>query len=271
MDLLSEWSKAADQWDAAPPPYVLEDDKDCLKSYPTVTYHSWDEAWQAPDFFCSDRSEDKRLHLGLLPGPFVGDLLTARIYVLMTNPGLELGDYVEHEKTAFRRALLANLMQEPSDGVLPFLCLDRQFAWHGAFKYWDSKLWETIQALASNLGISEPQARATIGKNLAVIQQSPYHSANGPNDIKRLHNWPSVRLAGEFVRDTVTKRVREKQAIVIAMRRVEWWNNYLAEDLDEEQGVIRSANSGEKRAVNLRPTSRAGSAILRHLVAVLSS
>ncbi len=268
MDLLSEWRKAAGQWDAGPPPYILEADAGYLKSYPTVTYHSWDEAWQAPDFFCPDRSKDRRLHLGLLPGPFVGDLLNAQIYVLMTNPGLELGDYVEHEKTAFRSVLLANLKQEPLDSVLPFLCLDRQFAWHGAFKYWDSKLWKTIQELASNLGISEPQARAKIGETLAVIQESPYHSATGPDDTS---SWPSVRLAGEFVRDTVTKRVRDKRAIVIAMRRVGWWNYYIPEDLGEDQGVIRSANSGEARAANLQPTSRAGRAILRHLTAVPSS
>ena len=267
MELLSEWSKASDQWNAGSPPYTLEADADFLKSYATVTYHSWDEARQAPNFYSPDRNRDRRLHLGLLPGPFVGDVLNASIYVLMTNPGVTRDDYREYEEPVFRRALLANLKLERLDGVLRFLCLDRQFAWHDGFKYWNSKvgLGKTVQELASRWGISEPEARTEIGDKLAVIQLFPYHSANGPSDSKWLNSLPSVRLAGEFVRDTVAKRVREKQAIVIAMRRVKRWNQYLPADLTEEQGVIRSVNAGEARAANLRPASRGGRAILRHL------
>ena len=93
MGLLSEWSKAADQWNPGSAPYMLGDDVGWLKSDDIVTYHSWDEARQAPDFYGPDRKKDKRLHLGLLPVPFMGDLLNASIYVLMTNPGVTRDDY----------------------------------------------------------------------------------------------------------------------------------------------------------------------------------
>ena len=197
----------------------------------------------------------------------MGNLSTASIYVLMTNPGVTRNDYKEYEEPAFRSALLANLKQERLDGCLPFRYLDPQFDWHDGFKYWDRKvgLGKTIQELAEARRISKPQARTEMGDKLAVIQLVPYHSANGPNDSKRLNSWPSVYLAGEFVRDTVAKRVRAKQAIVIAMRRVKRWDQYLPADLTEEQGVIRSANPGEARAASLRPTSPGGRAILRHL------
>ena len=107
---------------------------------------------------------------------------------------------------------------------------------------WDwgkpSKRWPT------GGGISEPEARTEIGNRLAVIQLVPYHSASGPSDSKWLNGWPSVRLAGEFVRDTVAQRVKDKQAIAIVMRRVKSWNQYLPTDLTEEQGVVRSADAG---------------------------
>lgn len=267
MGLLSEWSKAADQWNPGSAPYILGDDVGWLKSDDIVTYHSWDEARQAPDFYGPDRKKDKRLHLGLLPVPFMGDLLNASIYVLMTNPGVTRDDYREYERPAFRRALLANLKQERLDGFLPFPYLDPQFDWHDGFKYWDKGrgLGKSIRELARVRGISEPEARTALGRKLAVIQVVPYHSANGPNDSKSLNSWPSVRLAGGFVRDTVVQRVRARESIVIAIRRVRSWDQYLPTDLSEEQGVMRSASAGEARSASLGPKSRWGGAILRHL------
>ena len=264
MDLLSEWRKASDQWNPGAAPYMLEADANWLESYSTVTYHSWKEAQQSPDFSSASRT-GHRPHLGLLPGPFAGDMLNASIYVLMTNPGLARDDYLEYKSPALRGALIATLKQERLDGALPFWCLDRQFDWTDAFRYWDRKLCLTIRELARWRGIDEPEARTELGNKLAVIQRFPYHSKNGPNDSKRLNSWPSARLAGEFVRDTVVKRVRANQAIVVVMRRVKSWNQYIPEDLDDEQGVVRSANAGEARSASLRPASRGGSAILRHL------
>ena len=267
MGLLGEWSRAAGQWDPVSTHYVLGADAECLKYYGSVTYRSWDEARQAPDFFIPNKGGDKRFHLGLLPVPFLGDLLNASIYVLMANPGVTPDDYREHEEPAFRRALLANLKQERLDGVLPFLYLDPQFHWHDGFEYWDKKLGKTIRELSRVRGITEPEARAVLCGKLAVIQMFPYHSANGPGYSKRLNSWPSVRLAGEFVRDTVVPRVRAGEAIVIAIRRYNEknWGQYLPTDLSEEQGVMRSASAGAARSAALGPKSRWGRAILRHL------
>lgn len=238
-----------------------------LKSYSSVMYRSWGEARQALDFCGPDRKKDKRLHLGLLPVPFMGDLLNASIYVLMTNPSVTRVDYREYERPAFRRALLANLKQERLDGFLPFPYLDPQFDWHDGFNYWDKwcGLGRTIGELARVRGMSEPEGRAMLCNKLSVIQMVPYHSASGPGRSKWLNAWPSVRLAGEFLRDTVVPRVRSGEAIVLAMRRVKDWDQYLPAGLSDGQGVMRSANSGEARRVSLGPERRWGQAILRQL------
>ena len=267
MGLLREWSEAADQWNPGVTPFVLGADADWLKSYSSVIYRSWDEARQASGFYVPDKRRDRRLHLGLLPVPFMGDLRNASIYVLMANPGVKPDDYREHEESAFRRTLLANLRQERLDGVLPFPYLDPRFDWHDGFKYWDGDhgLGKTIGELARVWGIPEPEARAMLCDRLAVIQTVPYHSASGPRPSKWLNSWPSVRLAGEFLRDTVVPRVRSGEAIVLAMRRVKDWDQYLPTDLSDGQGVMRSANSGEAIGVSLGPNSRWGRAILRQL------
>ena len=164
MGLLREWSEAADQWNPGVAPFVLGADADLLKSYSSVMYRSWGEAMRASDFYVPDKGRDRRLHLGLIPIPFMGDLLNASIYVLMTNPGVTRDDYREYERPAFRRALLANLKQERLDGFLPFPYLDPQFDWHDGFKYWDKEhgLERTIGELARVRGMSEPEGRAMV-------------------------------------------------------------------------------------------------------------
>ena len=251
MDLLSAWQK----WDADSPPYILKADADVLKSSDdVVTYRSYD-ASKSHDF----SQKDKKLHLGLLPGPFMGDMLNASIYVLTLNPGLDKYDYYgDYEMPAFRQALLANLKQECLERVLPFTFLNPQFDWHGGFKYWRSRSKKVIQALADRRRVRYEVARSELGKKFAVIELFPYHSAEF-ND-KWLSCLPSVRLAGEFVRDTVVKRIREKQAICIAVRGVKYWDQYL-DGLTEEQGVKRYYG-GQCRAASL---TSAKDMILSHL------
>ena len=246
MDLLCEWR----QWNSGSPPYMLEADAPFLKRsgeyYDDIRRVDYD-------------SKDKRLHLGLLPGPFMGDILNASIYILTLNPGYRPRDYDGDKKPDFRRAMLANLKQERMEGVLPFTLLDPQFAWHDGFQYWRSRSKKVIQELAKERGTSREKARSELGEKLAVIQLVPYHSASF-DEIWLRRCLPSVRLAQEFVRDTVVERVRAKQSIAIVIRQVKYWDQYL-EGLTEEQGVKRY-RGGECRAASL---TSAKDLILRHL------
>ena len=259
MSLLREWRN----WNPEDFPYVLNMDADLLGSpnwKPSVAkYRSWRKATGDPDF---GKSDDKRLHLGLIPVPFMGDMLNASIYVLMLNPGLGRGDYFEYKVPSLRRALIANLRQERKPGVVPFVCLDPRFAWHGGFGYWDQKLMGVMEALAAFKGISLADARSMLGSELAVVQLVPYHSV-GSNQ-KALQQLSSVRLAKDFVRRRVAARVRAQEAIVIATRQVKIWDQCLPNDLCEEQGIIRYT-AAEARAASLSPKSSGGRAILRKL------
>ena len=259
MSLLREWRK----WDPEDFPYVLDMDADVLESpswKPSVAkYRSWRKATGAPDFW---KSDDKRLHLGLIPVPFMGDMLNASIYVLMLNPGLGPGDYFEYKVPSLRRALIANLRQERIPGVMPFVCLDPRFAWHGGFGYWNRKLKGVMEALAASKGMSLANARSTLGSKLAVVQLVPYHSSEF--NQKALQQLSSVRLAKDFVRRRVAKRVRAQEAIVIATRQVKVWDQCLPKDLGEEHGIIRYTAS-EARAASLSPDSSGGRAILHKL------
>ena len=266
MGLLEEWGRAAGNWDTGSAPFMLPADEGRLRYFDKAPLWSWEEARQAPDFYVPDKDTDRRFHLGLLPVPFMGDLRNASIYVLMTNPGVKPDDYRESEEDAFRDALLSNLKQEWLDGSLPFPHLDPRFDWHDGFVYWDKErgLRRTIVELARVRGISEPEARALLCDKLVVIQLVPYHSGAGPTDSDRPQDWPSARLAGEFVRDAVVPRVRSREAVLLVMRRLRSWGQYLPSDLSGEHGLFRPVR-GTERSAPMGPTSRAGRAILRHL------
>jgi len=258
VSLLSEWRK----WDPENFPYVLDMDSDVLESCrwePWVAkYRSWQKATGDPDF-C--KSDDKRLHLGLYPVPFIGDMQNASIYILMLNPGLGPGDYFEYEVPCFQQTLLANLRQEKKPGVMPFVFLDPKFAWHGGFGYWHRKLKGVIEELAVSKCISLAKARAALGRELAVVQLVPYHSTVFRFSSNSLKQLPSVRLAQDFVRQTVAERVKARKAIVIVTRQVKTWDQSLPDDLRENPGVIRYTSS-EARGASLGPNSRGGRAIL---------
>ncbi len=261
MSLLCEWRK----WDPEKYPYVLDMDAavlECDSWKPRVVKHrSWEEATGAPDFCMSG---DKRLHLGLIPVPFIGDMRNASIYILMINPGLGPADYFEYKVPSFQQALRDNLRQEHKDGDIPLLFLDPQFAWHGGFGYWDQKLRGVIEEFAASKCISLADARATLGRKLAVVQLVPYHSAVFGLSPKALKQLPSVRLAQDFGRQTVSERVRAQKAIVIVLRQVQTWNPYLRAKHREKEGVIRY-EPAEAIGASLSPKSRGGRAILRHL------
>ena len=126
MNLLAEWAA----WQPTTAPHVLEGDRLVLSSQrsteSSLTTTSWTEAYRRGDF-CAPN--DRRLHLGLLPQPFCGDLRSASVYVLLLNPGLGPSDYfAEYEGPGFRDAWLANLRQDFTDVRFPFVFLDPQFA-----------------------------------------------------------------------------------------------------------------------------------------------
>ena len=256
MDLLTTWSS----WrPPTGPPYVLDADRPVLQSARSqrsiVTVTSWTAACEAPDFA---EPGDVRLHLGLLPMPFFGDLRTATIFALLLNPGLSPTDYYgEYEVPTYRHALLGNIAQS-LDAEYPFMFLDPRFSWHSGFNYWHGKLAAVIRRLSQLHNVSFAEARRRLAQRFAVLQLIPYHSPN----FRDADNWrralTSTKLARQFVQDSVLPRVRSGAAIVIVTRQAEAWS------LAPGPGVVIYTGQ-QARAAHLTPDSPGGHAILEHV------
>jgi hypothetical protein len=257
MNLLDAWAN----WRPGSAPFVLDGDRETLNSdhcaEAIVTHRSRRKASKAPDF-CAPG--DRRLHLGLLPQPFLGDVRRATVYILLLNPGLGPDDYYgEYNVPRYRAMLLANLRQEfRGISQVPFLFLNPQFAWHGGWNWWHGKLAGVIDRLASARRISFSEARLQLGSVIASIELVPYHSAVFKDVGGLVRKLRSVDLARHFVTDFVLPRVQSSEAIAIVTRKVAAWN------LPEHRGVV-TYSSGQARAAHLTPDSPGGRAILRHL------
>jgi hypothetical protein len=256
MNLLDAWAT----WRPTQTPFVLDEDREVLRSERTVraivTHGGWRQALQAPDF-CAPG--DTRLHLGLLPHPFCGDVRRATIYLLLLNPGLGPHDYYgEYEVPEYRAGLLDNLKQEFREDAAPFLFLDPRFAWHGGFDWWHGKLAMVIQRLAAARQVSFAAARSFLASRIASIELLPYHSPAFRDAGGWLGKLNSVGLARRFVAEFVLPRVLCGDAIAIVTRQVAAWN------LPEHPGVV-TYSAGQARAAHLTPESPGGRAILAHL------
>jgi hypothetical protein len=103
-------------------PFVLPADQPLLQALEgrpgMVVHRSLAEYTASAGFGAAD---DRRLHLGLLPVPYVGVVETASIYLLMLNPSLAAADYFAE-------------WQEASYAKLGFTELER-------FQAWDAEQW----------------------------------------------------------------------------------------------------------------------------------
>jgi hypothetical protein len=217
---------------------------------------SWESAHRSDEF---GSGGDSRLHYGLLPVPFIGDLATADIFVLLLNPGLSAGDYFgEYEVPAFRQALLDNL-QQAGTSEYPFFYLNPAFGWHSGFQWWNTKLAGVIDRAAARWGLSYAAARHRVANRLAAIELVPYHSARFSPSSARPTRLKSAELAREYVHQQLVPRARAGQLTIIVTRHAKSWGLPAADHIVTYTGQLA-------RGALLTPDSQGGAAILDRLL-----
>jgi hypothetical protein len=224
MSKLDELLKAWSGWQPKDPPHIFPGDEDAIKELDngkrrtarcerTSVVRSWKEYHGDPEFGAPD---DTRLHLGLFPSPFSGNLRTAKVFVLMLNPGCVPNDYFgQYERPEFKAALLRNLSQERVTGLMG---LDPQFAWSAGFHYWNKKLSDLIRALKDDRR-TFAGARAYLASAIASIELMPYHSPKFGVPRRYLNKMRSVQLVRDFVQNELVPQARKGKCLVILTRK----------------------------------------------------
>lgn len=214
--------------------------------------------------------EDTRLHLSLIPEPYVGNLMQARVVILLLNPGLTPSDYHAQGIPAYRDALLEQLKGEGNAGDYPFLHLDPAYAWQDGFTWWNGKLRAVIKKAAVDwFGKDVIAARRAVARQVAALELVPYHSeCFGLSDdlVGRLR---SSTLSRDFVRQVLVPKAAAGGCEIVVTRRVRDWG--LLAETGDLPGVINYSSPGHARSASLSPGSRGGQAILRAVKAYVET
>jgi|GEM_PF-1287158 len=159
------------------------------------------------------------LRLELLPQPYMGNLETAKVIILLLNPGYTTSESgVELQSGNLQRTLRENL--DPAKSKLFFI--DDNFDWTAGGRWWKSKIGALLDA-----GVSKDD----IYRNLAVVEYFPYHSAEF--NLKLDITLPSQEYGFEAVRNAV-----KRGATILLMRGDKRWFKAVPE-LKEYPNVIK--------------------------------
>ena len=195
----------------------------------------------------------QKVHLNLLPIPYIGNIEKAKVIILSANPGLGATDYkIDDEDDSYRKILMNNLKQESFDDF-PFFCLNPQYAWHGGFDYWEPRFWPIIVQLIEKKSLNYYGALREISNLIAVIEYIPYHSISSPV----FRGLESTRMMKEYVHKVLLSRARNGQIDIIVTRKAKEWG------LSNEKHVI-VYSSGQARSASLGIESDGGKRILKY-------
>lgn len=203
-----------------------------------------------------NREGDHRLHVSLIPNPYLGDLNRADIFVLMLNPGFHFSDYAAEENTAFWRRHVQTLHQNFGDEAYPFIFFDPELCWHSGFVWWERKFKSILRKLADNIGYLK--AMRTLANRVAAIELLPYHSPSF-RAHKLLDVLPSVQAAREFVRGPLLDRAKSGDALIVVTRQARAWG------IEKLEGKVVVYDANHARGANLGCGTEGGKRIIRWL------
>ncbi len=241
--------------DVGQPPYVMPEDLPSIPHDMMVQYPTFSAFAASADF----GSQDTRLHVGLLPMPYMGDLENAAIFLLMLNPGLEYGDYAaELDVPGTRERLLQNLRQELGQADCPFTLLDPAMVLHPGFRYWERKFRAIAGELSCQCGVSYREALSRLAKRVAGLELVPYHSPRFGLRPKEVNALRSAQLARDYFHRVLVPRAERNQAMVIVLKAAGSW------DPPPHENVV-VLRGGQALGAFITPKTKAGQAIMRRL------
>ena len=190
-----------------------------------------------------DRLSPKALHLSLLPQPYHGDLESAEVIVLLTNPGLHPSDYfAEDVDPEFRQSIIRTIRQE----MRSHMFLDPRWAWTSGFTWWEKKLRGVAQIVArEKFRGNYSRALADLARRVACLELVPYHSAS----YRPAADLASTKAVRRFAQEASRDRT------IVVTRAVKDWR------ISKGPNVI-SYDAKQARGASLGPNSLGGRAIL---------
>jgi hypothetical protein len=156
---------------------------------------------QKIDAFNREASDSKRIHLNLLPEPFLGSP-DAPIVLLSLNPGFSPDDALSHSDATFAGLSRDNLEHRASDH--PFYLLNPRITAPG-------RLWWELHLR----GILTSFPRSVVASRMACVEYFGYHSSK--------FNHSSLRLQSQEYSYFLVRQALRRSAIIVLTRGRRIW------------------------------------------------
>ncbi len=253
-------------WRTYDPPkenYAHQDDWEYLNKLPTwpiERVHSSRETFG--ERIKSERLDpDSNLYadLSLRPRPYIGNLCAAQVIILLLNPDYGYHDHYAETSKKFIGALEENLSQNITNSDFPFIYLNPEFAWHGGFAWWETKLKGVVVQLQQGHQLNTySNALSYLSQRIACIELMPYASRHF-GWPKYLQNLPSVKNAKAAVADLLRQPRDKRPAIVVARGATKGKWNIAMKQANQTLVVY---DGTQARGASLSPATSGGNLIL---------
>jgi hypothetical protein len=183
-------------------------------------------------------------HLSLSPVPYMGNLRSADIFLLMINPSAGYTAYCTNADPAFRQALARTLKQDFKEGENACLALNPQHCGSGWSCYHEQLLGPILSEYATDSGagahLNYRQALGELSRRVAILELVPYYSACADQITNRfLRDLTSAQKARKAAQD-LRKKAQECDATVM-VRGANMWG------LGDAGKIIRLPRRGLNR------------------------
>lgn len=197
---------------------------------------------------------DSSFYFNLIPQPFLGKIETAKVYILLLNPGLgNLDLFAEEQSPEFRNKLINSL-----SGNCPHLYFDPSLHWTGGFQWFARKFKTLIKEVKEDKSWSMQETLSFFAEHVATIELVPYHSAHFSLNQKVIDQLQSVKVVRDFVCNDLVKRAEAGDCTIIVSRKARDWGIKESKNI-----VVYSAT--EARGAHISAKTRGGEAILKQL------
>lgn len=238
------------------PPFILNGDETILEETLCHPFRNFNNFIKAPEFGIESA---KKLHTGLYPSPYSGNVLKAKIYILTLNPGFNpLDYYAETYDSDTKQRRIQDLKQTGFDANYPWASLNPKFCWSSGYRYWAGRLKDVAMAISKQRKINFSDALKHLSKRIACLEYVPYHSKSYGLSKAIIKKMRSPKLMFNFVQGYVVPKAIQGKAIIIATRHVNVWN------LPRHPNIIKYKGS-QPRGAYLNLKSPGGKKIARIL------
>jgi len=115
-----------------------------------------------------------KIHAALQPVPYVGNLQTADLFLLMINPSVALGSYGTQSKKEFQKELTKERHQTRSS----CLALDPAFWWTSWFTYYNDLFGPSFKEMIKTTKKTYHQTLLEAASRTAILELVPYFSGS---------------------------------------------------------------------------------------------